>query len=302
MDKNTANSAIQPKNQHALTSLEIIFNRFFAILLLLSTLPLYLNILNIPTMAVFGVFVLFLWFGKKYHLFTNFFFFLFALGVYFVPLPISWGVFQNLKEVRLSGFNFYSVASVFSISPLIFVTFAFRNVLGHIFSYFKASTARRNVFYLTSLLIVFTLLIAYPFLDSIKLRERAMENDSGDSRLAFILTTQELKETGSSSALWRNYTARLDEASHKYVYRLNLADPLSESLVFTAVKTDWSKINFITDTRVTCSNCQKDENNPFGLVFPAGKSIDFIITSNQLIQVINFTETGDKTAEFVFWR
>ncbi|MCX6816335.1 MAG: hypothetical protein NTZ93_00445, partial [Candidatus Beckwithbacteria bacterium] len=71
---------------------------------------------------------------------------------------------------------------------------------------------------------------------------------------------------------------------------------------FTKVETDGEKINFTTDNRVKCLNCQKGISDPFSLVFPAGKEIDFIITSDQLIKSITFTEPEDKVAEFVFWK
>jgi hypothetical protein len=69
-----------------------------------------------------------------------------------------------------------------SIAPLFFVTFAVRNALGNIMAYFKTSTASRNVYYLDSLFIVLVTLLAYPFLDSVKLRERAMEDGGGNKR------------------------------------------------------------------------------------------------------------------------
>jgi hypothetical protein len=144
-------------------------------------------------------------------------------------------------------------------------------------------------------------LLAYPFFDSVKLRERAME-DGGGNKLSFVLTKQELKRDGSSTSFSRDYTARFDPVSNKYVYRLYLEDPLSESIAFTAVETDGEKINFTTDGRVECLNCQKDKSDPYSLVFPAGKDIDFIITSGQLIKNIKFTETGDKVADFFFWK
>ena len=68
------------------------------------------------------------------------------------------------------------------------------------------------------------------------------------------------------------------------------------------VETDGEKINFTTDGRVNCFGCQKNLNTPNNLIFPAGKDIDFIITSDRMIKAINFTEPGDKVDEFVFWK
>jgi len=148
-----------------------------------------------------------------------------------------------------------------SIAPLIFVTFAVRNVLGNIMAYFKTSTASRNVYYLVSLFIVLVTLLAYPFLDSVKLRERAME-DGGGNKLSLVLTKQELNcgsTSGcSSSSYWRDYTARYDPVSNKYIYRLYLKDPLDESTEFIAVETNGENFNFTTDSRVKCLNCQKN--------------------------------------------
>ena len=75
--------------------------------------------------------------------------------------------------------------------------------------------------------------------------------------------------------------------------------PLDESTEFIAVETNGEKINFTTD-RVKCLNCQKNKSDPYGLVFPAGKDIDFIITSDKLIINIKFTEQGNKVADFIF--
>jgi hypothetical protein len=43
-------------------------------------------------------------------------------------------------------------------------------------------------------------------------------------------------------------------------------------------------------------------SDSYSLVFPAGKSVDFIITNDQMIKTITFTEQGDKVANFVFWK
>jgi len=74
---------------------------------------------------------------------------------------------------------------------------------------------------------------------------------------------------------------------------LYLKDPLDESTEFIAVETNGEKINFTTDSRVKCLNCQKNKSDPYGLVFPTGKDIDFIITSDKLIKNIKFTEQGN---------
>ena len=232
-------------NKFALSPLEIGFNRLFAILLVLTAIPFLKNILAIPTIILFAIFSIFLCSDKKYRLTANIIFFIFALGVYFIQLPIGWGLYHNLKEIRLGGFNFYTLSTIFSVAPLIFVVFAVKNVLGNIFAYFKTSAVSRNVYYFISLFIVFATLLAYPFLDSVRLRERAFEDDAGDGKLPFVLTKQELKcsrTSGCSSTSYsRDYTARFDPVSNKYVYRLYLEDPLTESIVFTAVEADGQK-------------------------------------------------------------
>jgi len=293
---------VPENNNFVLTSLEIVLNRIFAIFLVLTTVPFLKNILAIPTIILFMMFSIFLFFRRKYRLFANIIFFIFALGVYFVTLPVGWGLYHSLKEIRLGDFNFYTLAAIFSIAPLIFVTLAVRNVLGNILAYFKIGPAWRNVSFIISLVIILLTLLAYPFFDSVRVRARAMEDDSGDNKLSFILTKQELKHDGGSTSYSRDYTARFDPINNKYVYRLYLEDPLAESIAFVAVKTDGEKINFATDSRVTCLNCQKDVGDPYSLVFPAGKDIDFIITSDRLIKNINFTEPSDKVADFFFWK
>ncbi|MCX6816532.1 MAG: hypothetical protein NTZ93_01550, partial [Candidatus Beckwithbacteria bacterium] len=67
------------KNQLSLTSLEIAFNRLFAVLLVLSIIPYLLTNFLTPTIIIYIVFVFFLWFGKKHHPFANIIFFIIAL-------------------------------------------------------------------------------------------------------------------------------------------------------------------------------------------------------------------------------
>ncbi|MDD4995078.1 MAG: hypothetical protein PHW53_01245 [Patescibacteria group bacterium] len=301
--------AIAPeKSRFSLTTLEIVFNRIFAVLLILSAPLLLFNPFTVPTVVIFVVFALFLFFAKRYHPVINAIFALIALGVYFIPLPIDWGFFLGLKEWRMGGFVFHPIIIFFYLSPLIFISLSARNILGNILSFFKPNTRWRNLLFFLSLITAIIVILAYPLLSSIKLRERAMEDDDGSSQLSYALTKQELKiEPGksgsSSSALARRYyTARFDPATKKYIYRLNLADPLSASIEFTAVETDGEKINFTTDSRIQCLNCQKDTSDPYGLVFPAGKNIDFTLTSDKLIMAIKFTEPGDKVAKFIFWK
>ena len=139
----------------ALTKLEVVFNRIFAVLLVFTTIPYILNILSLPTIIIYVIFAIFLWSGKKYRLFRNIIFLIFALGIYFVPIPpITWGFFRALKEFRLMDFVF-SFPILFLIPQLIFISFSGRNFLGNIFAYFKINVSR-NVFYLVSLLIVFS--------------------------------------------------------------------------------------------------------------------------------------------------
>ncbi len=284
-------------NQLSLTTLEIEFNRLFAVLLVLLTIPLILNIFTLPTIILFIIFSLFLWFSKEYHLFVNIIFLIFALGVYFIPLPIGWGFFRALKEFRLNGFNFVFPV-LFLIPQFIFVSFAVRNVLGNIFAYSKTSISY-NVFYLISLFVVFTIILAYPLFDTVKLRNQSFPAQ-GNGDLGSIVLRQSLtfidqyhQEDG--------FASRIDPSIKKYIYRLRLIKPLTNEIRFTKVETDNEKINFTTDNRIMCLDCQKDTSSPYGLVFPAGKNIDFIITSNQLIRVIIFTELGDKVDEFIFW-
>jgi hypothetical protein len=303
----TSTKSVSTPDRFSLTSKEIMFNRLFAVLLIVSTVPLLLNLLNVPTMVLFALFALFIFFSKKYHLFINIIFLAFALGVYFVPLPIGWGLFLSLKEFRFNGFEFHQFPFFLFLAPLIFVSLVARNVFGTILCYFKLGISQRNLLYFIFLIVVAITVLAYPFLDSFKLRARAMEDDDGGSRLAYVLTKQELKikpgESGSSStALSRDYTAQYDSVNNKYIYRLNLEDPMVESIAFTAVEVDGEKINFQTDSRVDCPHCQMGINDPYSLIFPAGQQVDFIISSNYFIKTIKFYELGGKIAKFVFWK
>lgn len=290
------------KSRLALTAPEMVLNRLFAVLLILSSIPLLLNILSLPTVIIFIVFAFFLWFGKKYHPVVNFFFFIVALGIYFVPIPpISWGFFRALKEFRLNGFSF-SFPIIFLLPLFIFTSFSVRNVLGNILAYFKTGTAWRNVFYLISLFIVSAALLAYPFFDSVKLRDQTENvNTAVGGDLPLVYTRQSLTFINRYT-MAGDFTSKFDSSSKKYIYNLRLQEPLAKDIQFIKVEADSKKINFKTDGHVKCLNCQNNPRDPYNLVFPAGKDIDFIITSDQLIKVIKFTEPGDKTAEFVFWK
>jgi len=285
---------------NSLTPLEITFNRLFAVLLVLSIYLFFLTNFLTPTIIIYIVFVLFLCFGKKHHLFANIIFFIIALIIYFIPMEsIGWGLFRYLKEFRFNGFNFLNFGSLHFIAPLIFVSFSVKNILSNISAYFKTSTVARNVFFISLFTILVTLL-AYPFLDSVKLNDQSFPF-KGNGDLGWIVTRQSLtfidqyhKEDG--------FTSRFDLTTKKYIYRLHLIKPLDQNLQFTKVETDGKKINFTTDSRVTCLNCQKDMGDLYRLVFPAGKNIDFIIASDQLIKNIKFTEVGNKVADFFFWK
>lgn len=292
--------AAPTEDRFALTNMEVFFNRLFAVFLVLLALPLLLNILTLPTVILFIIFSLFLCFSKKYHLFVNIIFLIFALGIYFVPIPpIAWGFFRSLKEYRLSGFVF-SFPILWLIPLSIFISFAVRNLLGNIFIYLKTGVSR-HVFYLTSLFIVFALVLAYPLLDSVKLRDRTANiNTAASGDLGIIYTKQTLTFLDRYT-MAGDFTSKFDSASKKYVYQLRLTEPLAKDIQFTKVEADGQKINFLAGNWAKCLNCQKDTNNPFGLVFPAGKNIDFTLISDKLIKVIIFTELGEKTDEFIFW-
>jgi len=295
------------EDRRLLTRGELVANRFLAVLLILSAPLLLFNIFTIPTVVVFTLFTCFLFFAKRYHVVINVIFLMIALGVYLLPLPIGWGLFLGLREWRMNGFIFHPIIIFFYLSPFLFISLAVRNFLGSILLFFKPSTEWRNRLFFIFLIIVMTTILAYPLLSSFKLRHRAMENTTGNSALSMAIVKQEFKvEVGkgaSSTALARkSYTASFDPALKRYTYRLYLADPLENQIVFTAVKTDDEEINFINDPRVECPNCQTNNSDPYGLVFPAGKNVDFIISSDQFIKTIEFTELGGSVAEFVFWK
>jgi hypothetical protein len=154
--------ATTKENKSSLTIVEIVFNRLSAVLLIIFIIPLFLNIITIPTIIIFIVFSIFLWLGKKYHPFANAIFLIFALGIYFIPImPIAWGTFGMLKELRF-GYSDFNFASIFFITPLIFVSLSVRNVLCNIFVYFNANIFWRSIFYFISLLIIVAILLAYP--------------------------------------------------------------------------------------------------------------------------------------------
>ncbi|MDD5696704.1 MAG: hypothetical protein PHO90_01860, partial [Candidatus Pacebacteria bacterium] len=77
---------------------------------------------------------------------------------------------------------------------------------------------------------------------------------------------------------------------------------LENAIEFMEVKIDGKKINFIPDQRVECPTCLASVNNPYGLVFPAGEGVDLTISSDQFIKTIEFVESNDSTASYVFWK
>ncbi len=291
--------SVATEDRFSLTKTEVIFNRLFAVLLIISTPPLLLNIFTLPTVILLIIFGLFLLFGKKYHLFANIIFLIFALGVYFVPItPIAWGFFRALKEYRLSGFVF-NFPVLFLLPQLIFISFSVRNVLGNLLSYFNLGASRRNLLFFVSLAAAVAMVLAYPLVDAVKLRNQSFPAQ-GNGDLGEIVLRQSLTFIDQNRQE-EGFASRIDPATKKYIYRLRLIKPLTNEIRFTKVEADNEKINFTTDSRAMCLDCQKNTGNPYGLVFPAGKNIDFIITSDKLIRVMVFTESGDKTDEFVFW-
>ncbi|MFA5086890.1 MAG: hypothetical protein WC470_01140 [Candidatus Paceibacterota bacterium] len=290
------------KSRLSLTAPEMVSNRLFAVLLILSSIPLLLNIISLPTVIILIIFALFLWFGKTYHPVVNFFFLIIALGIYFVPIPpISWGFFRALKEFRINGLKF-SFPMIFLLPLFIFISFSVRNVVGNILAYLKLDMDRRNIFYFISLFIVSAAILAYPLFDSIKLRDRTENvNIAVGGELPLVYTRQSLTFIDRYN-MAGDFTSKFDPSTKKYIYHLLLSEPLAKSIQFTEVETDGEKINFATDSRIYCQNCKKDELDPYGLVFPAGKSIDFIIERDQIIKVIKFIEPENKEAEFVFWK
>ena len=298
---NSGNSInISKDDKLALAASEIAMNKFFAVLLILATILYLLNIFTLPTIIIYTVFILFLRLGKKYHPLANIILLIIALGIYFISIPpVGWGLFRMLKEFRINGFIFNN-GLIFFIAPLIFISLVIKNVLSNILAYFKTTTASRKIYYLISLFIILATLLAYPFFDSVRLRERTM-NVQINGELSDVYTRQSLTFIDRYN-MAGDFTSRFDTATKKYIYQLRLTEPLAKDIQITKVETDGEKINFINDSRAKCLNCQKDTNNTYGLIFPAGKDIDFIITSDQLIKIITFTEPGNKVAEFVFWK
>jgi hypothetical protein len=291
---------IAMKNQFFLTSSEIAFNKLFAVLLILVSLPLLLNIITLPTVLMFSIFSLVLWFGKKYRLMVSIIFFIFALGVYFVPIPpIGWGFLRMVKEARINGFTM-TFEYIYFIAPVLFVSLSLRNILGNIVAYFKNGMNVRSSYVFVSFGIIMSTLLAFPLFSSIALRNQAiLINGTGELSTVVLQQTltfvnQYQKEDG--------FMATIDQSTNTYTYRLRLNRPLIKDIQFTKVEVDGDEVNFLTDSRITCVQCQKSKEKPFSLVFPANKEIDFIITSDRMIKAIYFTELENRVDEFIFWK
>jgi hypothetical protein len=284
-----------------LTSIEVSSNRFFAVLLVLVTIPYFMNILTVPTIVFYFSFACFLWFGKKYRLLTAIIFLMIALVIFFFNIePLGWGLYRMLRGVKFGVIVMNRFDGVFYAAPIIFTALAVRNLLSNIFVRFNPSISWRNYFYWGSLIIMLALVPGYPLLTGIRLRANTA-NVPINGRLSEVYTRQSLSFLDKYNMAGL-FTSKYDTSTRKYVYHLQLKEPLKEDIQFTKVETDNEKMNVFSDKRVECINCQKSPVDSFGLVFPAGKNIDFIVRSDQVIKIIKFTETDDKTTEFIFWK
>jgi hypothetical protein len=147
---------------------------------------------------------------------------------------------------------------------------------------------------------MFTTILAYPLLSGVKLRSKPA-NMPITGRLSEVYTRQSLTFLDKYN-MAGFFTAKFDTNTGKYVYNLQLKEPLNEEIQFKRVQIDNEQINFFTDNQVMCINCQKVSTEPNRLIFPAGHGVDLTITNYQLIKVIKFTEPDDKITEFVFWQ
>jgi hypothetical protein len=288
-------------DKYILTPFEVLSNRFFAILLALAVVPYFLNILTAPTIIIYFSFASFLWFGKKYRIFPTIIFLLLALIIYFFDIePVGWGLYRMLRGIKVGLIELTRFGYTYYLAPIIFTTFAFRNILGRIFAAFKPSITWRNYFYAASLIVTLAILLGYPLLRGIGLRDKTA-NVAPSGRLSEVYTRQSL--TFLDRYIMAGYfTSKYDLSTKKYVYHLQLKEPLKEAIQFSKVEMDNEKINILSDDRLECQNCQNIATDPSGLIFPLGKSIDLTIRSDELIKIIKFTETDYKTTEFVFWK
>jgi len=109
---------------------ETIIRRSFGFILLVATIPLFLNIITLPTIILFLTFAIYCLKSRRYHLGWEIFWVVLALLIYFASItPIAWGVYPALKASRLSPLLDTSGVGglftyVFTITPLIYCSLA----------------------------------------------------------------------------------------------------------------------------------------------------------------------------------
>ena len=156
------------KEQRLASVTETIIRRLFGFILLITTIPFFLNIITLPTIIIFLTFAIYCLKSRRYRLVWEIFWVVLALLIYFVSIPpIGWGVYPALKATRLSLDT--GGIYLFGGAPLIFCTLALFLLGSDLTSRFKkiSQTAWHNILPI----ILFLLAAAYfglsPFISKI---------------------------------------------------------------------------------------------------------------------------------------
>ena len=154
---------------------ETIIRKSFGSILLIATIPFFLNIIALPTIIIFLTFAIYCLKSRKYRLGLEIFWILLAGLIYFVPItPIAWGVYLGLKATRLApeldtGSIDILFHYIFVIAPIIFCSLALFLLANDLASRFKKirQTYWRNILTLFFLPLVVAYFVFAPFISKI---------------------------------------------------------------------------------------------------------------------------------------
>lgn len=168
---------IEP-GQRLASSGETIIRKLFGFILLIATIPFFLNIITLPTIIIFLTFAIYCLKSRRYRLGWEIGWVGLALLIYFLPItPLAWGIYPGLKASRLSpllntggigGLFIY----VFAIAPLIFCTLTLFLLGSDLASRFKkiSQTAWRNLLPIILFLLVAAYFGLLPFISKIVIK------------------------------------------------------------------------------------------------------------------------------------
>lgn len=164
--------------QRLASTTETVIRRLFGFFLLITTIPLFLNIITLPTIIIFLTFAIYCLKSRRYRLGWEIFWVVLAFLIYFVLItPIGWGIYPGLIAMRLSpppttgdtsGFVGFLLYMPFVIT-LTFCSLALFLLINDLANRFKKirQTYWRNILPLFILLLIVVCLVSAPFISKI---------------------------------------------------------------------------------------------------------------------------------------